>query len=359
MTPGGGYVILHTAFIGDLILTLPVTQALRRSFPGHRITVVAIPAAAAVLRDHPSIDAVIVYDKRGADRGIGGFWQLVRRLRQAGAGTAIVPHRSLRSALAVFLARIPRRIGFDRSAGRLLFTDVVRYDAAAHEVDRNLALLGPCGITDAAVRIPVLPASEADRAVVDRWLQERGCRPGETLVGIAPGSVWFTKRWPARHFAHLVAALSRDGIRTVLAGGEEDRDLCQGIAEAAAPGLTVLNAAGAFTLRQSGELFRRCSVIVTNDSAPLHLAGAVGTVTFAIFGATVPSFGFGPLGPHDRVFETHGLACRPCAIHGGKRCPIGTFVCMEELAPGPLLDAIRTTLAHQAKGRSHGTDTQR
>jgi heptosyltransferase-2 len=87
------------------------------------------------------------------------------------------------------------------------------------------------------------------------------------------------------------------------------------------------------TLLESAELIRRCRVIVSNDSAPAHLASAVGTPVVAIFGATVPRFGFGPRGPGDIVVETEGLFCRPCGIHGGNSCPIKTFECMERILP--------------------------
>lgn len=111
------------------------------------------------------------------------------------------------------------------------------------------------------------------------------------------------------------------------------------------------NMAGELTLRQSAELLRTCALLVTNDSAPMHLAGAVGTTTFAIFGATVPAFGFGPLGPADRSFGVEGLSCRPCAIHGGNRCPIGTFDCMERLAPDTILQAALDLLHDQREKR--------
>jgi heptosyltransferase-2 len=340
MKGGQRFLVFHTAFIGDLVLTLPVTQALRAAYPGAWIGVVAIPAAGSLLQGHPSIDEVIVYDKRGLDRGPGGFFKLVRRMKGVHADTAIVPHRSLRSALAVWFACIPRRVGFTTSAAPMLFTDRVPYDPAAHEVDRNLALLGPLEVDVPGARRPTLPPSPDDASVVDRAMAHAGSEDDTApRVALAPGSVWFTKRWPARHCASLAIGLSRAGFRVVLVGGKEDRQLCDEIVATCGAGVSVKNMAGVLTLRQSAELLRRCALVVTNDSAPLHIAGAVGTTTFAIFGATVPAFGFGPLGPSDRTFGVEGLSCRPCAIHGGNRCPIGTFDCLERLAPETVLQA--------------------
>ncbi|HEX9006414.1 MAG TPA: glycosyltransferase family 9 protein, partial [Bacteroidota bacterium] len=87
-------------------------------------------------------------------------------------------------------------------------------------------------------------------------------------------------------------------------------------------------------------LLRRCRLLVTNDTAPQHLAVAVGTPVVAIFGPTVPRFGFAPIGPLDTVVETPGLVCRPCGIHGGERCPIGTFECMNLITVQHVLAAV-------------------
>jgi heptosyltransferase-2 len=346
------FLVFHTAFIGDLVLTLPVTQALRAAYPGAWIGVVAIPAVRSVLDGHPSIDDVIVYDKKGSDRGVRGFVRLIRRLRALHIDAAIVPHRSMRSALAVLLAGIPRRAGFTTSAGAMLFTNRVPYDPTAHEVERNLALLGAFGLKGHAFRRPVLPPSPEDEEAAVRIVQSMaGGGTSAPLIALAPGSVWFTKRWPASHFASLAQGLIRAGCQVVLVGGMEDRPLCAMIAAECADGAPAINTAGELTLRQSAELLRKCNLVITNDSAPLHLAGAVGTPTFAIFGATVPAFGFGPLGPSDRSFGVEGLSCRPCAIHGGDRCPIGTFDCMERLAPEAVLGAALDLLRHHREER--------
>ena len=344
MTAHSRILIFHTAFPGDIILTLPVAQVIRETWPDAHILFAAIPAAAAVLRNHPAIDEVIEYDKRGADRGLGGFVRLVRTLSALQCQVALVPHRSARSSLAVWCARIPRRIGFSKSAGKMLFSDVVAYNPDAHEIERNLSLLGPLGITVRDRVLPRLYPARGDVGVVDGLLGEfraqRGVDSHRPMVALAPGSVWFTKRWPEEHFLAVARALLHDGVPVVLVGGADDAALCARILEGCGEGAAILNAAGRLSLVQSAELLRRCALLVSNDSAPMHLAGAVGTPVFALFGATVPSFGFAPLGPRDRVFELQGLACRPCGIHGGQECPIGTFVCMRDLTPASLLAPI-------------------
>jgi heptosyltransferase-2 len=337
--------VFQTAFSGDVILTLPLVQEASRLFPGARIAFVAIPSAAEALRGHPAVREVIPYDKRGGEQGIRGLCRLVRRLREGRFDLALVPHRSLRSALIVRWSGIPRRIGFSKSAARWCFTDIVRYDPAAHEMVRNASLLAPVGMRERDPGMPVLHPSEEDRLAVDEFLTHAGPPSGAgakgALVAIAPGSVWATKRWPEDSYAALARELEGRGARIVLVGGTADRELCRRIAGTLRTGLV---AAGAMDLLRSAELLRRCRVVISNDSAPVHLAAGVGTPVVAIFGPTVPAFGFAPRGPEDVVVELSGLSCRPCAIHGGKRCPIRTFECMRALPPSAVLTRVERFL---------------
>jgi heptosyltransferase-2 len=336
MNSPGKILVVQTAFPGDVILTIPAIEALHRSFPQARISVVAIPSASGVLLHHPAVDEVIVYDKRGDERGIRGILDLSARLRREKFDVAVIPHRSIRSALIVWLALVPRRIGFSTSAGRLLFTDIVAYVPNIHEIQRNLSLLRPLGIERVPDALPTLYPDENDRDTVDRLLASRstGKVGGElrAMVGLAPGSVWNTKRWPLEHYSRLGKLLAGSGHTVALIGGREDRELCEAIASAIGD-TGVLNAAGRLTLLQSAELIRHCRIIVSNDSAPVHLASAMQTPVIAIFGPTVPSFGFAPQGRDDEVIEHPGLTCRPCSIHGGDVCPIKTFVCMRKISP--------------------------
>ena len=233
-----------------------------------------------------------------------------------------------------WLSKIPRRIGFSTSALPQLFTHVVYYEKGNHEINRNLSLLRPLGITYSGNESPTLYASQNDKDVVNAFLANQAANfpnPHDSLVAVAPGSVWNTKRWPKEHFERLVRMLMDDGLSIVLIGGRDDLALCSDIRNAL--GGRVVNAAGMLTLLQSAELIQRCVVLVSNDSAPMHLAAGVGTPVVAIFGATAPQFGFAPRGANDFVVEMHGLSCRPCAIHGGEKCPIKTFVCMKDLKP--------------------------
>jgi heptosyltransferase-2 len=323
--------VVQTAFIGDVILTLPLIQSCKRLFPAAAIDVVATPTTMALCANHPDIHEAIVFDKRAVDSGIGGVIRLSRLLRSRSYDLALVPHRSMRSAALVALARIPQRIGFDRSSGRLFLTDTVRYDRNVHEIDRNLSLLR--AVTNAPVsrELPRLFPSDIDKKKVDKLFVELEVARPETLVAIAPGTIWNTKRWLKERFSSLAVNLDEAGFEIVLIGGMADEALCNEIGTLSGSS-HVYNTAGMLSLLQSAELIRRCKVLICNDSAPMHIAAATGTPVVAIFGATVPAFGFGPSGLFDVVLETEGLKCRPCSNHGGEKCPIKTFDCMKNIS---------------------------
>jgi heptosyltransferase-2 len=255
---------------------------------------------------------------------------MVKQLESRSYDLALVPHRSLRSAALTFLAGVPLRIGFNRSAGRFLMTGTTVYRRDLHEIDRNLSLLNALPIGPWQRELPRLYPSEADRKKVDRLLIELEVGHPENLVAIAPGTIWNTKRWPKERFASLAVNCDDAGLEVVLIGGEDDKRLCNEI-KTLSGSSRVYDTSGALSLLQSAELIRRCKLLVCNDSAPMHFATAVGTPVLAIFGATVPSFGFGPTGPFDAVVESQGLKCRPCSIHGGDKCPIKTFDCMNNI----------------------------
>ena len=338
------YLVFHTAFLGDIVLVLPLLQALRNSEPSAFIALVTTPAAASIVQGHPAVDEVIPYAKRTDDRGLKGILRLASSLRSRKFDVALVPHRSLRSALVVSLARIPQRIGFERSAGRWLFTEVVKYRSRVHEIDRNLDLLVPLGIRPSHRILPQLPVNPTASGIVDSFIEKHEGGPGGKLIAIAPGSVWATKRWPADRFAIVARELQAMGHTVLLVGGAEDVLLCNQVAEGSGFAPVVL--AGRLSIRESAEAIRACAVLITNDSAPQHLGVAVGTPVIAIFGATAPTFGFAPVGPNDHVVETLGLECRPCAIHGGRKCPNGTIACMLSIEPTTVVQAVQQILAH-------------
>lgn len=316
--------VIQTSFLGDTILTTPLIAELGRRGP---VDVVTTPAAAGLLRYHPSVRSVIAYDKRGGDGGVLGFLRLARRLRRFGYEGAYLAQGSMRSGALALAAGVTRRVGFASSAGRRFYTERVAFREDLHHSARLLTLAGvaPAGSTVTRPRVfPGIP----ERGAVDRLLAFHEVHDdGPPLVALAPASVWATKRWP--FYRELAQALA-PSVRVVILGSREDVRLSDEVCDSL-PG--AINAAGMLTVLGSAELIRRCNVLVSNDSAPLHLASAVDTPTVAIFGPTVPAFGFGPLAKDSITVGIDALPCRPCDRHGPRKCPLGHWKCMRDIAP--------------------------
>ena len=333
--------VIQTAFLGDVVLTTPLLAALaERHGP---VSVVTTPAAAPLLETLPTVRSVVAYDKRGGDRGWRGLMDLAGKLARQDYEVAYIPHRSLRSAALALSARIPRRVGF-RGAWSFLYTERRAKPETGHESDRLLALAdeGP-----GAYPPQIRPTSDDERAV-DAFLAGSALRDGHAgLIVLAPGSIWGSKRWP---FYDLLAAQLSDRHAIAVIGGAADAELGDCVVAASAKGRAA-NACGKLTLRQSAALIGRARLLITNDSAPLHLGTAMDTPVVALFGPTVPDFGFGPIRPGDVALGIEGLSCRPCSPHGPPSCPLEHHRCMRELRVDAVLNAIEERLTSALRRR--------
>ena len=318
--------VIQTSFLGDTVLTTPLIASLAARGP---VDVVVTPASAPLLANNPDVRTLFVYDKRGADAGVRGFRRLASSLRAPDGAPAVayLAQRSVRSGALALAAGYAERVGFEESAGAPLYTCRVPYREDRHHAERLWRLANDDALTvtpaDGALR-PRLYPGDAERRAVDALV---GIDDGRPLVALAPGSVWATKRWP--YFAELGKRLA-PRIRLALIGGAADAPEAASITQiSGAQG--VVDGTVSLSLLASAELIGRARLLVTNDSAPQHLASAMGTPTITLFGPTVDAFGFGPLAPHSIPLGLDTLACRPCHHHGPPRCPLGHWRCMREL----------------------------
>jgi len=333
--------VVQTGFLGDVVLTTPLLAALRRRVPAAQLTILVTPAAAPLVARHPALDEVLVDDKRGAGRGVLGVLRLATRLRRRRFTTAIAAHKSIRTALALRGAGIPRRIGFATAPGARLYTTHVARPAGVHDRDRILALLAPVGgVAAAEPAAPWIAIDEAARTRATALLAPLA--HGRPLAAVCPGAAWRTKRWPTDAYGALVRRLEGDGFACVILGAPDERAITAAVHAAA--GGAGLDLGGASDVAVLAAILARAAVVVTNDSAPMHVASALGVPQVAIFCATVPAQGYGPLGSRATVVEKD-LACRPCGRHGGERCPRGTDDCMRLIEIGEVREAIERVRA--------------
>jgi len=329
--------IVQTSFLGDLVLSTPVFAAVKRHYPDAHVSVLVRPESAGVLDGHPHVDAVLIDDKRGRDRGLGSL-RTLRAVRAGRFDLVLALHKSFRTAWLLAAARIPRRVGFRQSPGWFFYHRTVRRDPARHDVERNLSILAGLDLDpEREISRPFVACAAAATARVRDVLRTHGVAPEALLIGVAPGSAWATKRWTVDGFAALLGGLRRElGATPVLLGAPADVAYATAIEQVAEGG--AVNLVGQTDLATVVAAIDQCAVLVTNDSAPMHIAVARNTPVVAIFGPTT-----------DRaIVVQRALACRPCSRHGTAQCPIGTHACMKEIGHVDVQHAVRELLQRYA-----------
>jgi heptosyltransferase-2 len=241
----------------------------------------------------------------------------------------LIPHRSARSTLIAMLSGVSPRIGFDASSLSILHSMRIHRNDNDHEISKNLSLLSH--FMDYKEEPVIKLKSEfrfdaGDIAFVQDLIADNNFHANK-LIAIFPGSVWQTKRWIPSHFSNLVKLLDVEGYKIVLLGSRSESELCELITS----GNSSINLAGKMSISQSLIFLEKCRLVITNDSAPTHFAGLMGTPVLTIYGPTSPIFGFYPIGEGSTYIELQDLKCRPCEIHGSNKCPINTHECMERI----------------------------
>lgn len=327
------FLIIQTAFIGDVVLTTGIIEKLHTFFPGAEIDFLVRKGNEGLLKDHPLLTNVLVWDKK--EGKIKNLFKLLRVIRARKYDTVINVQRFAATGILTAFSGAKEKIGFDKNPLSFLFTRKVKHvistsEHPKHEVERNNELVAH--ITDGIAFKPRLYPSKADVAAVQQYQQQ-------PYIVVAPASVWFTKQYPAAKWIAFIQQLPA-GLPVYLIGAPPDKALCDGIINATA-GKTVVNLCGQLSFLASAALMQGAVMNYVNDSAPMHFASAVNAPVTAVYCSTLPSFGFGPLSDKSFIVEiATPLYCRPCGLHGRKTCPEGHFKCAMEIKEEQLLTQI-------------------
>ncbi len=326
--------IIQTAFLGDVIMSTPLIRATKKTFPNAKIDILTIPQTAIVFKHNPHINEVLHFDKRKLWKKLISFFKVVSQIRARKYDLAISIQSSMTSSLLMVLGGISNRTGFARQK---LVTLPVTHKRGYHVRIRYLKLLKYFSTEKFYDQSELFwTPNETLKAnqLIYSCRQKRGF-----VLGVAPGSVWATKQWPKHYYIELLRLLKNEDVQIVLFGGKDERELCAEIARKSES--NALNMTGKLNVLESAALVERVDLMLTNDSAPLHIANAVKTDVFAFFGPTVRRFGCYPYRATDRIFEID-LYCRPCRKHGSHRCPEKHFRCMLEITPERVYQQIMT-----------------
>ena len=291
--------VIHTAFIGDIVLSTPLIQRLKEMYPKSEIDYLTLPANKSVISNNPNLNEIILYDKKGKDKGIKGFLRVLKILKQKKYDYAVIPHRFIKSILLAKLAKIPNIAGFGVATGSFLLNKKVHYDMKKHEVERLLDLVEYKG---EKIPIRIYPAKE-DFAKIDRILESNGYfgNEGQKLILIAPGSQRPEKMWPIEKYRLVIEKLKKNKNYFIgITGSKAEKELPLNFEN----DKNVIDFRGEINLVEFGALISRADVVVGNDSSPIHIAsGFEKPFVIGIFGPGKRSLGFFPWKEKSNVIE--------------------------------------------------------
>ncbi len=366
--------VTRTDRIGDLVLSTPVFEALRLKFPKAYLAGLTFLENREIIEGNPHLDEVILYDKRGSEKGWWGNLRFARALARKGFDLVIHLHPTNRMHLVSWLAGIPVRIGYRKKNGWALTHSMEdrKKEGLKHEAEYNFDLLKFLEMEPPAKLRTYFPLKERDRVSLEFLLRNLSPSPppspkgrggnssdsfpsslsplggeGRTAASPSPlrGEGWGegsrpyvvlnpsascpSKIWPAERFARLSDLLQEhDSIQIVLIGSRQDRGMAAEVKKKAKR--PVLDLSGKVSLGMLGWLLKEAKLLISNDSGPVHVARAVGTPVISIFGRNLSGLAplrWGPLGEGGRVVHKE-VACPVCLAH---RCKIN-FLCLDAIS---------------------------
>jgi heptosyltransferase-2 len=328
MTPHlQSFLIIQTAFIGDVILATALIEKIHQHYPDAKIDFLLRKGNEGLLVGHPHLRNVLIWNKK--EGKIKNLFKMIGQIRGNQYDCLINVHRFASSGFIAALSKAKLRIGFDKNPLSLFLDKKIKHEIGSlHEVQRNQKLIEE--LTDAVHTRPKLFPSASDFEKVKSYQVGK-------YICIAPTSVWFTKQLPAEKWIDFMKSIKGRFDNIYLLGAPSDHHVCESIRLAEADN-SIVNLSGKLSFLESAALMKGAVMNFVNDSAPMHIASAMNAPVTAVYCSTVPSFGFGPLADKSFIVETHEkLSCRPCGLHGYKDCPQGHFKCAYSITNKDLL----------------------
>ena len=291
--------VIHTAFIGDIVLSTPLIQRLKDMYPESEIDYLTLPTNKSVISNNPNLNEIILYDKKGQDKGIKGFLRVLKILKQKKYDYAVIPHRFIKSILLAKLAKIPNIVGFDVATGSFLLNKKVHYDMKKHEVERLLDLVEYKG---EKISIRIYPAKE-NFTKINKILEHHGYfgNEGQKLILVAPGSQRAEKMWPIEKYREIIERLKKNKNYFIgITGSKAEKKLSLNFPN----DKNVIDFRGEINLVEFGALISKANIVVGNDSSPIHIAsGFEKPFVIGIFGPGKRDLGFFPYTEKSNVIE--------------------------------------------------------
>ena len=329
--------IIKPSSLGDVIHALPTLAALRDRFPSAHITWLVKRQWAGVLERAVGLDRIWPIES-----GLQGWLRMAPALRAAAFDLVIDLQGLFRSGAIAWLTGCRTRVGFAnaREGSPFCYTQRVTIPTPdMHAVDRYLLIASAVGASPKGASPFRISLTDTDRERVAQLLTDCGVGPEAQWIAMNVSARWDTKRWPPEHFAAVADALQEEGLGPVaLIGAADDRSATNAVLMRMRT--TPIDLTGQTTPELLPALLASTSLLLTNDSGPMHIAVAMGTPVVALFGPTSP-VRTGPYGPEHRVLRS-GVPCSPC-FSRTCRNPV-QLECLTTIGPKAVIDAVREQL---------------
>lgn len=361
--------IIQTAFVGDLALSIPLMRKVKALFPAEPLWLLCRKGLGELYLHLGLVDVIVEYDK-SARRS----WHKVHReLSRPNFHYIFCPHQSVRSQLLAARLKAEVKVGFYHPLNFWIFNhrpvrpmnlpESLRQLSLLTAVDHTLRtdfqnfamrseLHNPATRKDTELSLPADLSAAARLSILDRTLLARETEPLDSgknrnaQIFLAPGSVWATKRWTEKGFIEVGVHFQKLGYQVKLTGSASERELCERISQHIPHSE---NLAGRLSFQQTLQEFLHGQLLVTNDSGAMHLAALVELPTVSVFGPTTLDLGYRPWQSQAFIVQ-QDLSCRPCGLHGAQRCPLGTHECMQSI-PAQRVISAGAKLLSQNPGR--------
>ncbi len=314
--------IIGLSCLGDMLLLTPAIRAIREKYPAANFSILVGPRAKESVENNPWFSEVIIWDKKSA---LSERSNLIKSLKAQHFDLIV----DFRNTLLPFFIGAKKRITF-------FWKELFSKKNKIHEAERRLKML-PSFLPIPKDKTLFFPITEEDRLSIQRTLKDYGIGPGERLIVLNPGANWEAKRWRKEGFAEVSDRLAKEyNVRIIIIGGKRERDLAEKIKGLMK--IEAINLAGKTTLGELAALLEKSSLLITNDTGPMHLASAVKCPTVAIYG---PGnwLRYGPYENRYKIVHSN-LRCSPCNVTRCKR----NFLCMKLIKVSEVLRAAESLL---------------
>ncbi len=332
--------VIRTAYVGDVLMTLPILKPLRLKFPAARISFLTCAAGAELLRNNRLVDRVFTYNAFWFFKsGISDYLALIRKLRKERFDLVIEARGDIRDILLLaYPIKARFRLSYGFGGGAYLLTHVAPFTAIKHRVEYHMDLVRSIGCpVEGALEwgITLTPAEEQS---VAELLAAHGLK--SPFVAAHPGTRLRLKRWPPDRCAELYdEIIAKTGMPLAILGSEDERELVESVIKLMKR--KPVNLAGALSIRQLAGALARAAIFVCNDSAPMHIAAAMNTPTVAIFGPSKPEE-TAPYSRNSRAVKAD-VPCRWTCDEQVCRQPVHNQ-CMQQIQPGDVFRAFEEVL---------------